>query len=45
MKGKCYHAVLVWYGPACPKLSEITDHKYLQRVDCKYLCMYLFVSC
>ena len=23
------HAVLVGYGPACPKFSEITNHQYL----------------
>ena len=26
-----YHVLLVGYGPACPKLSEITNHQYLWK--------------
>ena len=29
--GKCYHVVLVSYGPAYPKFSEITNHQYLWK--------------
>ena len=28
---QCYHAILFWYGPACPKFSEITNHPYLWK--------------
>ena len=30
-KLQCYHAVLVGYGRACSKFSEITDRQYLQK--------------
>ena len=28
---QCYHVVLVGYGPACPKVSEITNHQYFWK--------------
>ena len=30
-KLECYYVVLVGYGPACPKFSEITNRQYLWR--------------
>ena len=30
-KLQCYHALLVGYGPACPKFYEITNHQYLWK--------------
>ena len=30
-KLQCYHVILVGYGPACPKFSEITNCQYLWK--------------
>ena len=42
-----YHAVLVRYGPACPKFSKTTNHQYLwkgvKRILLIFACSYLQV--
>ena len=46
-KLQCYHTILVGYGSAYPKLSEITNHQYLWKglVILLIFCMWLFGSC
>ena len=43
-KLQCCHVVLVGYGPACPKFSEIKSPTSLERVKCCwfFVCSYLY---
>ena len=44
-KLQCYHVVLVGYAPACPKLSETTNHQYLWKRSSDFVDFLQVVVC